>query len=344
MERAIALVESGVIPDWITRWGIRRVVKERLCEEFLPDTEQVIERFQHFLKQLGAQPLAIETAEANRQHYEVPAEFFQLVLGKNLKYSSCYFPNGNESLSEGEDVMLALTCQRAQLEDGHTILELGCGWGSLTLWMARNYPRSQILAVSNSASQAEFIRSRASQQGLPNITVVTQDVNLLELEQRFDRIVSVEMFEHLKNYDLLLSRVKSWLKPSGKLFVHIFCHREYAYNYETNGSTNWMGRNFFTGGTMPSDHLLLYFPQHVAIDQHWRVNGRHYARTAWLWYENLIANAPAVLELFAKTYGAAEAKIWFNRWKVFFLACHELFAFNNGNEWFVSHYLFSRAK
>lgn len=343
MQKAIELVEAGLVPDWVTRLGIRGIVKERLVEERRGDIEAITSHFSEFLGKLRQEPLAIETAAANAQHYEVPAEFFKLVLGKHLKYSSCYFKTGKESLDQAEQDMLALTCERAELGDGQQILELGCGWGSLTLWMAAQYPQANITAVSNSKSQRDFILARAAERGLKNVEVITADINVLKLERTFDRVVSVEMFEHMKNYDSLLTKIHSWLKDNGKLFVHIFCHRLYAYNYEVNGTTNWMGRYFFTGGTMPSDHLLLYFPQIVPIEQHWRVNGRHYGLTAWHWYQNLLANKGQIIEIFEATYGRDQAVCWFNRWKVFFLACHELFSFNRGEEWFVSHYRFSRA-
>lgn len=342
MSFVIELMERGWLPDWLVRCGIRAVVRERLVEERKPDCEAECKQLMKFVSELRTAPVAVETAAANEQHYEVPAEFYLNVLGPNLKYSSCYFPRGDESLEVGEELMLALTCERAELSDGMQILELGCGWGSLTLWMAKHYPNSQITAISNSGSQRELIMAQAAARGLKNVEVLTADINEFSIETRFDRVVSVEMFEHMRNYGTLLQRVAGFLKPHGKLFVHIFCHRKYAYPYTTDGTTNWLGRYFFTGGTMPSDHLLLYFADNFSIEHHWRVSGRHYARTAWLWYQAMRDRRPQIMEALEGIYGRKEAHRWFIRWKVFFLSCYELFGFRGGEEWFVGHYRFTR--
>jgi cyclopropane-fatty-acyl-phospholipid synthase len=278
-------------------------------------------------------PVAPVPEKANEQHYEVPAEFFLGALGRHLKYSSAYWPVGVESLDEAEATMLALTCERADLQDGQEILELGCGWGSLTLWMAEHYPNARITAVSNSASQREFILGRAP----GNVEVITADMNEFDVDRKFDRVVSVEMFEHMRNYDELFRRVARWLKEDGKLFVHVFCHKEHAYPFETEGDDNWMGRYFFTGGQMPSFDLFRSVQDSLALEEAWEVNGTHYGKTSEAWLENLDARRDAVLPVLERTYGRKEAARWFHRWRLFFLACAELFAFRSGKEWVVSH-------
>jgi len=336
----ISLCERGLVPDFLTRLGIRRLCQTRLRDEYAGDWQA---RQKAFVAVLRQSPLAIETAAANQQHYEVPALFYERCLGKRLKYSSCYYPTGTETLDQAEQAMLALYCERAELSDGMDILELGCGWGSLTLWMAEHYPNARITTVSNSHSQRAFIEQRAAQRGLNNIKVITIDVNQLELAQaQFDRCVSIEMFEHMRNYDTLLARIAAWLKPSGKLFVHIFCHREIAYPYETEGEDNWMGRYFFTGGQMPAFDTFRHFAQHLRIEQDWRVNGSHYQRTSNHWLENTDRHRDEIIALFAQTYGPEQAGLWLQRWRMFYMACAELFGYGSGEEWLVGHYRFVR--
>jgi len=324
----IKLAERGLVPLPGLRMGVRGLVRQRLSDaQSGPDVSA-------FAQWLTTRPLADSPEKANEQHYEVPPEFFQLALGPHLKYSGAYWPEGVESLDLAEAAMLALTSERAQLEDGQDILELGCGWGSLTLYMAWAFPNSQITAVSNSALQRRFIEERAPK----NVRVITADVNDLALHQRFDRVVSVEMFEHMRNYQELLKRIRSWLRPEGRLFVHIFCHKDFAYPYETEGSDNWMGRHFFTGGIMPSFDLFTHFPDDLAVEAEWKVDGTHYERTARAWRENIERRRDDVMEILEDTYGG-EARRWFQRWRLFFLACEELFGYHRGSEWMVGHYL-----
>jgi cyclopropane-fatty-acyl-phospholipid synthase len=338
----IGLCERGLLPDWLTRFGIRRMCAQRLHEENAGDTAASWARFRHCLEELQNSPVAIHADAANAQHYELPPRFFELCLGKRLKYSSCYFLNGSESLDQAEEAMLALYADRAQLANGQDILELGCGWGSLTLWMAEHFPQSRITAVSNSRPQREFIQTRCKQQGLNNVQVITQDVNRLELPfAQFDRVASIEMFEHMRNYDTLLGRIASWMRPGGKLFVHIFCHRELMYPFETEGEDNWLGRHFFTGGLMPSADTLLWFQRDLCVEQQWRLSGTHYEKTANAWLANQDANRDEVLRVLESAY-ADQAQLWHQRWRMFWMACAELFGYRGGNEWLVGHYLFAK--
>ena len=339
----IDLCERGLVPDALTRLGIRRLCAQRLREEHDGDAVAAWTRFRELLDGLRASPLAIETDAANRQHYEVPARFFELSLGKRLKYSSCYYPTGRETLDEAEEAMLALYGERAELADGMRILELGCGWGSLTLWMAERFPNARILGVSNSASQREHILGQCAKRGLNNVEILTRDVNVLDLgERRFDRVVSVEMFEHVRNYRVLFERISGWLDPGGKLFCHIFCHRELMYPFETEGEDNWMGRYFFTGGLMPAADTFLHFQEHLRLEEQWRLSGTHYERTSNHWLENQDRHADEILRLFEDVYGKAEAKVWAQRWRMFWMACAELFGYAGGNEWLVAHYRFQK--
>lgn len=338
----IGLAERGMLPDAAIRFGIRRLCAQRLREECANDAVAVSQRVQQRIDELRAAPVAIHTDAANAQHYELPARFFELSLGKRLKYSSCYFATGNETLDEAENAMLALYGERAELSDGQSILELGCGWGSLTLWMAEHFPNSRITAVSNSRSQREFIEGQCRARGYINVRVITHDVNTLQLDAaQFDRCVSIEMFEHMRNYQTLLGRIATWLRPGGKLFVHIFCHRELLYPFETDGDDNWMGRYFFTGGLMPSADTLLWFQKDLRIERQWRLSGTHYERTANAWLANQDAHHDEVMRVFVEAYGD-EAKVWNQRWRMFWMACAELFGYRGGNEWLVGHYRFTR--
>ncbi|MGE6332808.1 SAM-dependent methyltransferase [Stenotrophomonas sp. NPDC077659] len=333
--------ERGWIPDIALRAGIRRLCAQRLQEEAEGGLEAQSVRFQRRIAELAGSPLALHVDAANRQHYEVPAAFFQACLGKRLKYSSCYYRTGHETLDQAEEAMLELYSQRAGLRDGQDILELGCGWGSLTLWMAERYPNARITAVSNSNSQREHILGQCQARGLRNVEVLTRDVNLLELPAaRFDRCVSVEMFEHVRNYAQLLQRIAGWLRPDGALFVHIFAHRTLMYPFETEGDDNWMGRHFFTGGLMPAADTLLHFQQHLQLDQRWLLDGTHYQRTANHWLDNQDAARAQLMPVLQATYGEAAAQVWWQRWRMFWMACAELFGYDDGQQWLVAHYLF----
>ena len=338
----IGLAERGTLPDFLIRFGIRRMCARRLRDEGAGDAAVVSRRVQQRIDELRTAPVAIHTDAANAQHYELPPRFFELCLGKRLKYSSCYFPDGNETLDRAEEAMLSLYAERAQLADGQNILELGCGWGSLTLWMAERFRNSRIVAVSNSQPQREFIEAQCRARGLENVRVITQDVNALTLDSsQFDRAISIEMFEHMRNYDTLLGRIASWLRPGGKLFVHIFCHRELLYPFETDGDDNWMGRYFFTGGVMPSADTLLWFQQDLRIEQQWRLSGTHYEKTANAWLANHDANRDEIMSVLKDAYGD-DAPLWNQRWRMFWMACAELFGYDGGNEWLVGHYRFTR--
>ena len=357
--RAIdAVIDRGLLPDPLLRRVIRRLLRQRHEAITRGSVEERGQRQRELSGVLAAAPVAIDTEQANEQHYEVPTELFELMLGPRLKYSSAWWPPGVATLAEAEEAMLALTCDRAELEDGQDVLELGCGWGSLSLWMAKHYPLSRITAVSNSSTQREHIEQQAALRGLDNLTVLTCDVNALGTgagadggpgvhadlvhDTAFDRVVSVEMFEHVRNHGALTERIARWLRPGGKLFVHVFAHRTDAYPFETGGDADWMARHFFTGGLMPSHDLLLLSVRDLAIEDRWAVSGTHYARTLRAWLDRLDAHRDRVLELFAEAGGPVSPTASLHRWRVFTMACEELFAADGGDRWHVSHYRFVR--
>ena len=341
ISKLIELAEKGIIPDYFIRQGIVRNCENRLKNENVSNTEKVSLKKQIWIEQMKESPIALVPEKANEQHYEVPPAFFENVLGKHLKYSSGYWPDGVNSLDESEESMLELSFERAQLADGDSILELGCGWGSLTCYMASKLPNSKITAVSNSKDQKEHILNRCKNQGLDNIEVVTADMNDFETENKYDRVVSIEMFEHMRNYKKLLSKISSWLNDDGKLFIHIFTHQSVVYPFENQGEADWMAREFFSGGMMPSHDLLLHFQDDLIIDDVWSMSGTHYEKTSLAWVNKMDANKDSIMKIFLKTYGD-DAKLWFQRWRIFFMSCEKLFGYNNGSEWGVSHYRFNK--
>jgi cyclopropane-fatty-acyl-phospholipid synthase len=338
---AVTLIERGLVPDWITRLGIRHLLGSRLADLRSEDTEHAAHLTQEFVQSIQHEQLALLPEKANEQHYEVPAEFFAKCLGEHRKYSSCYWPVGASTLAQAERAALSLTCARAGLADGQHILELGCGWGSLSLWMAAAYPASQITVLSNSNSQREYIEEQARQRGLPNLAVITRDFNDFDTDDRFDRIVSVEMFEHLRNWPAAFKNVSKWLKPDGKFFMHVFSHRGAPYPFIERDASDWMSKYFFSGGMMPSDDLALHCQDHLLVADHWRWAGTHYSKTSEAWLSNMDAAKTELFPLFKSTYGDG-ASVWWVRWRLFFMAVAELFAYENGQQWFVSQYLFTK--
>jgi cyclopropane-fatty-acyl-phospholipid synthase len=340
---AIGWVEQGRVPDRVVRAGIRRLCEQRLTEIHAGDAAAAAQASEDFVRGMAGAETALVPQLANEQHYEVPAAFFGFALGARRKYSSCWWPGHVTSLDDAEDAALAATCQRAGLAPGQDVLELGCGWGSLTLWMAERFPQSRITAVSNSKSQRRYIVAEAARRGLGNVQVLTADMNVFETHRRFDRVVSVEMFEHMRNWRQLFARVHGWLRPGGRFFMHVFCHRSTPYAFVENGPADWMSRYFFSGGMMPSDDLALRFQDSLRLVERWRWDGTHYEKTANAWLANLDARREAALPVLAATYGEADAAQWLQRWRIFFMACAELFGYRDGQEWWVSHYLFERA-
>lgn len=333
----INLVEAGHVPDIVVRAGIRRLLRRRLHDIDFDDIEAADGDQRAFRHERRLGPIAPLPELANEQHYEVSPAFFEHVLGPRLKYSCGLWSDGVTDLAGAEDAMLALCCERAELSDGLSVLDLGCGWGSLSIWIAEHYPHSRVLAVSNSKPQREFILGRCDQLGLKNVEVVTADVNHFVPDRLFDRVMSVEMFEHVRNHELLLSRIAGWLEPTGKLFVHHFSHRDRAYPFGTEGDDDWMGRQFFSGGMMPSDDLLLHCQRDLVVQEKWHVSGVHYQRTCGAWLARQDSRREELLPILTDIYGAADARLWNQRWRLFFLACSELFGYRQGNEWWVTH-------
>ena len=337
-----SLLEKNKIPDFLIRIGIRKLLKQRLQQEKKATVELQQAHLMKLIEELKNSPIAVNTIEANEQHYEVPTKFYQYCLGKNLKYSSGYWKEGVTDINTSEDDMLETTCNRAELKDGQSVLEFGCGWGSLSLYMAKKYPKSNFTVISNSRTQKIYIDEQAKQRGISNLTVLTVNINDFTIDKTFDRVVSVEMFEHMRNYQKLMKKVADCLKPDGKLFVHIFTHKDFAYKFEVIDETDWMSKYFFTGGIMPSDDLLLYFNEDLCIEQHWHVSGMHYSKTSEAWLQNMDRHKSEIIPLFEETYGKDQATKWWVYWRIFYMACAELWGYNKGKEWIVSHYLFTK--
>ncbi len=341
MSWSVRLLERGLLPDRIVRFGIRRLLRQRLRQQRVAEPDAAQRGLMEHLAALDHGPIAVATEAANRQHYEVPAEFFRAVLGEHRKYSSGLWRDATDDLDTAAAAMLRTTCERAGIADGMRVLDLGCGWGALSLWIARHYPHCQVVGVSNSSTQRSDSERRAAAMGLDNVTITTADINSFAPTGTFDRVVSVEMFEHTRNWRDLLRRIATWLDPDGRLFVHVFTHHSTGYAFATDGDDDWMARNFFTGGQMPADAQLLYCQDHLAIEAHWRESGRHYQRTAEAWLQNMDRDRRALQPLFAATYGARSTAMW-HAWRTFFLACAELWGYRGGREWLVSHYRMRR--
>lgn len=344
---AIQLAEKSLLPDSLIRYGIRQLSKKRLQEIHAADCEHGAETLSAFVSAMNSSPIALLPEYANAQHYELPTAFFLKCLGQHMKYSSCFWLPETKTLDEAEANALRLSCEHADLQNGQNILELGCGWGSLTLWMAEHYPKSNITAVSNSNSQREFIMNKAKSLGLNNVNVITCDMNKFEpadhgVHHAFDRVVSVEMFEHMRNHKVLYKKIHDWLVPGGKFFMHIFVHRNTPYLFEVQGDDDWMSQFFFSGGMMPSDDLPLCFQDHLQLVRRWRWNGTHYEKTANAWLENMDSHHEEIDVILKQTYGAENAEKWRNRWRIFYMACAELFGYRDGQEWWVTHYQFER--
>ena len=335
-----SLLEKNKIPDLLIRIGIRKLLRRRLRDEKKDSPESQHQHLLQLVNELKNSPIAINTTDANEQHYEVPTQFYQYCLGKNLKYSSGFWKDGVTDIDTSEEDMLQLTCERSELKNGQNVLELGCGWGSLSLFMAAQFPQSNFTVVSNSRTQKTFIDEHAKQRNIINLTVITADMNTFYIEKKFDRVVSVEMFEHMRNYQLLMKKISSFLNPAGKLFVHIFTHKKYAYKFEVKDETDWMSKYFFSGGIMPSDDLLFYFDDDMKMEKHWHVSGLHYSKTSEAWLKKMDSHKKEIMPIFLKTYGEKNALKWWVYWRIFFMSCAELWKYNNGDEWIVSHYLF----
>lgn len=334
------LAESGMIPDSVIRTGIRRLVDQRSAQVGSMNGTAL----ERFVRMMNDSPVALVPEVANEQHYEVPAEFFAEVLGRHRKYSCCYWNMNTIELDDAEAAALEITCERAGIRNGQSILDLGCGWGSLSLWMAERYPDAHITSVSNSSSQKAYIDNAAASRGLDNIEVITADMNEFSIDRRFDRVVSIEMFEHMRNYGVLFERISRWLNEDGLFFMHIFCHRSAAYEYVDAGPWDWMSRHFFSGGIMPSGDLPSRFQDHLRLENQWRWSGRHYQQTAEAWLANMDARRATVMPILKSAYGEENARRWWQRWRIFFLAVSEMFGSREGTEWGVGHYLFRPRK
>lgn len=339
---SIDLVERGLVPDQFTRIGIRSLSQARLDAIKAIDCETSNQHLMQFIAEMNQSEIAPLPEKANEQHYEVDAAFYHLCLGQRRKYSCCYWAPETKTLNEAEVLALQQTCAHADLHDGQAILELGCGWGALSLWMAEHYPNAQITGVSNSHSQRKYIMNQAKARGFENLQIITADMNDFEAPSTYDRVVSVEMFEHMRNYQVLYGKVARWLNVGGKFFKHIFVHRSTPYLFQVEDESDWMSEYFFSGGMMPSDDLPLFFQDDLKLVNRWRWDGTHYEKTANAWLQNMDANKAEITPILASVYGQDQVTIWRNRWRMFYLACAELFGYQNGQQWWVSHYLFEK--
>ncbi|KAL9031899.1 MAG: hypothetical protein Q9196_000095 [Gyalolechia fulgens] len=333
------LLDGGYLPRAVIRYGIRTQLADRIKSIESTCLEDAYKKKMEYVQALRTRPMAIETAAANAQHYEVGTGVLQACLGPRMKYSCCLYPTGGETLGQAEIEMLDTYVEKANVVDGMSILDLGCGWGSAALYFAETFPRSRITAFSNSRTQKNYIDQQASSKGLNNVKVITGDIVDYKFEPgSFDRVVSIELFEHMKNYELLMAKVAAALKPGGKLFVHIFNHKTSPYDFEEG----WMSTHFFSGGTMPSADLLHHFQRDLTLTNQWWVSGKHYAKTCEDWLIKMTNNKKSIWPHLEATYGKELAGVWYQRWQIFYMACAELFAYEGGDTWGVSHYLFEK--
>ncbi len=328
------MAERGLIPDFILNFFIQKISLGRV-NSATTDNEKLT-----VIDKLKSGPIAEKTSDANDQHYEVPPAFFQLVLGKHMKYSCSQFDSKSDDIDQAEENMLQLYLDRAGIQANQNILDLGCGWGSFSLFAAAKFPTSKFTAVSNSKDQINYINEQARSRGLNNLSAIQKNINEMHFNETFDKVISIEMFEHMRNYESLLSKVSDFLKPNGELFVHIFCHRSACYLYEAKNESDWMTKNFFEGGIMPSEDIFTYFENDLKVVRSWKVNGTQYGMTSLKWLERHDQNKSKIIKLFHQHYG--NGKIWFFRWRMFFLTCAKFFSINSGNDWYVTHYLLKK--
>ncbi|XP_050216803.1 (S)-coclaurine N-methyltransferase-like [Mercurialis annua] len=338
----LALLERNVLPDAVIRKLTRLLLASRLRSGYKPSSDQQLSDLMQFVHSLKEMPIAVKTDEANTQHYELPTSFFKLVLGQHFKYSCCYFSVESSTLEDAEKAMLEIYCERSQLKDGHTVLDVGCGWGSLSLYIAQKYSNCKVTGICNSKIRKALVQDRCRDLQLQNLEIIVADVSTFEMDVSYDRIYSIGMFEHMKNYKDLLHKISKWMKQDSLLFVHCFCHKTFAYHFEDINEDDWITRYFFTGGTMPAANMLLYFQDDVSVVNHWLVNGKHYARTSEEWLKRMDRNLDSIKPIMVQTYGKDQALKWTVYWRTYFIAVAELFRYSNGEEWMVALYLFGK--
>ncbi|KAF7830437.1 (S)-coclaurine N-methyltransferase [Senna tora] len=347
----LASLERNLLPDVLTRTLTRFLLSSRLHSGYKPSLQLQLSHLLEFVHSLKEMPIAINTDKPKEQHYELPTSFFKLVLGKNLKYSvpicmnycsCCYFSSASKTLEDAEEAMLELYCERSHMKDGHSVLDVGCGWGSLSIYIANKYRNSRVTGICNSTTQKAYIEEKCRDLMLQNVEIIVADISTFEMDASYDRIFSIEMFEHMKNYKDLLKKISGWLKEDGFLFVHHFCHKAFAYHFEDKNEDDWITRYFFAGGTMPSANLLLYFQDDVTVVNHWLVNGKHYAQTSEEWLKRMDHCMTSIKPIMESTYGKDSAVKWTAYWRTFFISVAELFGYNNGEEWMVAHFLFKK--